>query len=46
LVKCEKEDFTLDINFQKLHEQYDFIQKARFAKGIPLTISNKVFVSL
>lgn len=46
LAKCEKEYFTLDINLQKLHEQYDFIQKARFAKGIPLTISQTRFLSL
>lgn len=46
LTKCEKEDFILENNLQKLHEQYDFIQKARVAKGIPLTISRIRFLSL
>jgi hypothetical protein len=46
LNKCEKEHFFLEINPQKLNEQYDFIQKERLAKGIPLTITKARFLSL
>ena len=46
LTKCEKEDFVLENIPQKLHEQYDFIQKARSAKEIPLSISRTRFLSL
>lgn len=46
LTKCEKESFVFENNSQKVHEQYDFIQKVRLLKGIPVSISKADFLSL